>query len=107
MTDIIKEDFSADLSSDSWYGATESLQMPLRIDLVDPWIFVDDDDPGIIYDDAGNGVWIAERGLSTDLHILNATGAIRTPVYGTLHSTGTQSEPYVFNYKFNGMWELF
>jgi len=57
-------------------------------------IFVDDNDPNIIY----YGEWILSDGLPTELNALTDPEQTRTPFYGTLHKkTENCSLSYIFD----------
>lgn len=58
-------------------------------------VFVDDADPGIVY----QGNWAASLSDSTELASLEYPQRARTPWYGTVH---TQSSTGGFSYIFNG-----
>jgi len=75
--------------------------MDVGKNIKNPWVYVDDSDPAIIYSEG----WLAESGLQTDLDALSEPESINTPTYGTLHSTpdnGILLTPFNFWYIFNG-----
>jgi len=66
-----------------------------------PWVFVDDSDPAIMY----SKNWITRTGLSTGMDSLTEPESTNTPCYGTVHSTGndvTAGLPYTVSYLFDG-----
>jgi len=76
-------------------------QMVYSIQLQGERIFVDDDDPALVY----GGPWVANRGLETDMHALSVPGGVRTPFYGTLHTASGDpftTHQYTLHYMFNG-----
>ena len=63
-------------------------------------VFVDDDDPGIVY----QGRWMQAVSLSTELKSLNLSQSPHSPWYGTLHTPHGDTN---FSFVFNGECLLF